>query len=171
MMPHRPAAERTRRRDRSGGQSLVEFALLLPLMLAFVGLSLDFARVYQAWITLESATRDAAEYAATTALTSTEAETEAWRVICLQAQALPGYEAGSGSDLVAGGRCAAPSIALVSFDVSTAAAVGASSRNPVVSATVRSSLPFRPMFPWPILTSGGTWTVTSTSTFSIIQGR
>ena len=39
-----------------------EFALLLPVLLALVGVTVDFARVYQAWTDLESATRDAAQY-------------------------------------------------------------------------------------------------------------
>jgi len=38
------------RRSRSRGQSLTEFALLLPLMIGFLGMTLDFARVYQAWM-------------------------------------------------------------------------------------------------------------------------
>ena len=60
LTPTRPA-----RHGASRGQSVAEFALLLPVLLAFLGMTIDFARVYQAWITLESATRDAAEYAAT----------------------------------------------------------------------------------------------------------
>jgi Flp pilus assembly protein TadG len=57
--------KRSRRSSRGRGQSLAEFGLVLPLMLAFLGLTIDFARVFQAWITVESATRDAAELAAT----------------------------------------------------------------------------------------------------------
>ena len=47
-----------------GGQSVVEFAILLPLLVALVGLAIDVARVYEAWTGLEAGTRDAAEYLA-----------------------------------------------------------------------------------------------------------
>lgn len=43
------------------GQSLVEFALLLPLLLVIVLGVVDFGRVFQAGIVMESATRAAAE--------------------------------------------------------------------------------------------------------------
>jgi Flp pilus assembly protein TadG len=174
MTPHRPSSPNRAaarllpdRRPRSAGQSLVEFALILPLMLALVGVSLDFARVYQAWITLEGATRDAAEHVATTARTSAEAATEARRVVCLQAQSLPGFEAGG---LGGTTTCSAPSVTVLGFELSTSAA-GGSSRNPVGIATVQTSLPFRPLFAWPLITTDGVWTVRSTSSFSIIQGR
>jgi TadE-like protein len=50
-----------RRKRPSSGQSLVEFALLLPLLLVlFLGVA-DFGRVFQAGITMESAARAAAE--------------------------------------------------------------------------------------------------------------
>jgi Flp pilus assembly protein TadG len=49
------------RRDRAFGQSLVEFALVLPVMLALVGAAIDVARLYSTWINLEAATRDAAQ--------------------------------------------------------------------------------------------------------------
>ena len=77
-----PATNVTRRRARhSRGQSVAEFALLLPVMLAFLGLTIDFARVFQAWVTLESATRDAAEYAATSGTSSSDALTKAKKTI------------------------------------------------------------------------------------------
>src|SRR5215212_2772521 len=66
-----PLAQRARnavvsgRRARNRGQSLVEFAVVLPVMLAIGGILIDAARLYQVWTTLESATRDAAQYLAT----------------------------------------------------------------------------------------------------------
>ena len=46
---------------RPGGQSLVEFALVLPLFLAFLGIVADVARVYGDWLRLEAVTRASAE--------------------------------------------------------------------------------------------------------------
>lgn len=46
------------------GQSLVEFALVLPMLLVLLLGVADFGRVFQAGITLEAATRDAAEVGA-----------------------------------------------------------------------------------------------------------
>jgi hypothetical protein len=44
------------------GQSMVEFALILPLFLFLALAIVDFARVFSAAITLESAAREAADY-------------------------------------------------------------------------------------------------------------
>jgi hypothetical protein len=53
------------RREQPGrGQSLVEFALLLPLLLVIVLGVVDFGRVFQSGIVMESATRAGAEAAA-----------------------------------------------------------------------------------------------------------
>src|SRR5262245_34621664 len=62
--PVRPA--RPDRHDRRGrlGQSLVEFALIVPLLLFLTVVALDFGRVYLGWINLQSMTRIAANLAA-----------------------------------------------------------------------------------------------------------
>ena len=54
-----------KRSPRQRGQSLVEFSIVLPVLLCIVGVVIDASRVYQAWTNLESATRDAAQYLAT----------------------------------------------------------------------------------------------------------
>jgi Flp pilus assembly protein TadG len=58
-------ATNSRQRPRLGssrrGQSLVEFALVLPMLLVLLLGIADFGRVFNAGITLEAATRDAAE--------------------------------------------------------------------------------------------------------------
>jgi PKD repeat protein len=46
------------------GQSLVEFALILPAMLFLSLIALDFARVYLGWINLQNMTRAASNFAA-----------------------------------------------------------------------------------------------------------
>jgi PKD repeat protein len=53
-----------RRRERTRGQSLVEFALVVPILLFLTIIALDFGRVYLGWINLQSMTRIAANLAA-----------------------------------------------------------------------------------------------------------
>jgi PKD repeat protein len=53
-----------RHRKRSRGQSLVEFALLLPLLLLILMVGIDFGRVYLGYINLQNMVRIAANYAA-----------------------------------------------------------------------------------------------------------
>jgi hypothetical protein len=60
------------RRSRSGkrrsrGQSLVEIALILPLIMLIVMFGIDFGRAYLGWVSLQNAARIAANYAATNA--------------------------------------------------------------------------------------------------------
>jgi hypothetical protein len=56
-----PSVRRTRR---EAGQSVVEFALVIPILLIiFLGIA-DFGRVFNAGVVLEAAARDAAEHAA-----------------------------------------------------------------------------------------------------------
>ena len=157
-------------RRHARGQSLAEFVLILPLMLGFLGLTVDFARVFQAWLTLESATRDAAEAAATSATDSAGALSIARRTVCLQAQDLPGFTPSGLASPQDVEQCAAPSVTVTSFNLSTSAP-GASTRYPIGSATVRSTLPFRPLFAYPVITQDGTWTIVVSTSISIVQGR
>lgn len=148
---------------RTAGQSVVEFALILPLLLAFLGASLDFARVFQAWITLESATRDAAEIAATQATTTAAAQSLATTTVCSQTSRLAGY-------VPSGATCIQPAVTVVSFTRSTTAS-GATTRNPIATVTVSASLPFRTLFAYPVITDAGAWTVRASATYAISQGR
>lgn len=52
------------RRRKSRGQSLAEFALTVPFALLMVLFGLDFGRVFLGWVALNSAAREAANYAA-----------------------------------------------------------------------------------------------------------
>jgi PKD repeat protein len=54
----------SRHRERTLGQSLVEFAIVLPIILFLTLIALDFGRVYLGWINLQSMTRIAANLAA-----------------------------------------------------------------------------------------------------------
>ena len=55
-----------RRRNRSGGQgqSVVEFALLLPILIALLLGAIDFGRIMQARVTSESAAKAGAHWGA-----------------------------------------------------------------------------------------------------------
>ena len=58
------AADRPRGRERTLGQSLVEFALVLPILLFLTLIALDFGRVYLGYINLQNMARIAANFAA-----------------------------------------------------------------------------------------------------------
>lgn len=161
---------RPARRTRSRGQSVTEFALILPLMLGFLGLTIDFARVFQVWMTLESATRDAAEAAATTATTSASALSLARQTVCLQSRTLPGFQPSSSPAPNNINQCVAPNVSVSSFSVSSTAP-GATVTYPIGSATVQVSVPFRTLFAYPFITQNGSWTVVTRGSFSVVQGR
>lgn len=160
---------RRRRRVRVRGQSLAEFVLIVPFMLTFFGASLDFARVFQAWITLQGATRDATEYAASRATDASTAQSEARRVVCTQTQGLGSFVAGPGSPPSSIENCLNPSVAVTAWELSTTAPGGTDS-TPVASVTVRATMTFGMLFPYPFLERGA-WTLSSDQSYSIIQGR
>jgi hypothetical protein len=53
-----------KRRPKSRGQSLAEYALTVPMALLMVLFGLDFGRVFLGWVALNQAAREAANYAA-----------------------------------------------------------------------------------------------------------
>jgi len=52
------------RRRRTRGQSLVEFAITIPVVLLMLLFGIDFGRVFLGWVTLNNTVREAANYAA-----------------------------------------------------------------------------------------------------------
>ena len=139
------------------------------MLLGLAGGAVDLARAYQAWLTVESATRDAAEFVAVnscandkTCLTNTS-QTDAQRVVCSQSTRLPGYVAGSG-----GTPCTAP--AVTGSATASVAALGATANNPIITAQVRTTLDFRTLVPWPMIPNS-TITLGSTKTYSVVWGR
>lgn len=151
----------------SRGQSLVEMALILPFLLAFVGGATDFARAFQASITLESSVRNAAEYVALYSADSTAAGTDAKRVVCLESTGVPGYTPGTGPD--PDENCTNPTVAVATFGVSTTDP-GASVKYPIGTAKVTASVPFQTLLPYPFLPNG-TWTLGADATYSVVRGR
>ena len=149
------------------GQALAEFAMILPILLALVGAGVDFARGYAAQMTLQTAARNAAEATSydTTVTTQALALTRARAVVCTEAQRLPGFVAGSGGNVA---TCTQPAVS-VTWTSSTTDP-GANQRYPLVTVTVTASLDFDTTVPWPLLPDGS-WTLGTTESFSIIQGR
>jgi hypothetical protein len=99
-----------RARRREAGQSLVELSLVLPILL-FIGLIVgDFGRIYASGVAVESAAREAADYAAFDDLAESHFEEpvpgavplvidakdstrqEALRRACAAVSTLPGYD-------------------------------------------------------------------------------
>jgi Flp pilus assembly protein TadG len=58
----RHAARSADTRSVEGGQSLVEFAIIVPLLLFILLAILDFSRVFTTMLTVEAAAREAADY-------------------------------------------------------------------------------------------------------------
>ena len=157
------------RRDSGRGQSVVEFALILPLILILLIAIVDFARLYTTMLTVESAAREAADYgsfhwynwqdAATADATAAEMERRA----CVAVSNLPEY---SGS----GGTCFGPSF----FDYALAAPPGPGidcSQKPVPTAnpcrlTVTLTYDFRLLSPLRVELFGTTLGVPASLTFS-----
>jgi hypothetical protein len=87
---------------------LVEFTLVLPIMLIILLVVADFGRLFAAGITVESATRNAAEIAAARynqallepSIDYTEIHRTAWSTVCAEAAGLPNATPNGG-----GGEC------------------------------------------------------------------
>jgi Flp pilus assembly protein TadG len=163
-MGHSDKNPRSRRAVR--GQAIAEFALLLPLLVGLIGGAVDFARAYEGSMTLESATRNAAEAAAFEATTKAQAQIKAQEVVCTEAQRLPGFVAGSGGVVA---TCTNPTVTVDEY-VRDISSPGANERYPLVTVTVTTSLDFALIVPWPFLPHGA-WTLGTTQSFEIIQGR
>lgn len=142
-------------------------ALILPFLLAFAGGATDLARAYQAWLTIESAARNAAEFVATNSADSTVALTDARRVVCQESQHLSGFTQGSPPNQI--DNCTSPATTVPSFVISTTQ-TGASVANPIVTANVRVTFPFNTLFPYPFVPHDG-WTLTSDVTYAVVRGR
>ena len=132
--------------------------------MTLVGAGLDLARVYQANITLQSATRNAPEYAAMYATSGRDALTAARRIVCLASTSIPGHQGSSP------GVCTLPTVEIVSYSSSTKAA-GATTKSPIVTVVVRSTIPFKTLVPYPFLTNAGTVQLVSTERYEMAQNR
>jgi Flp pilus assembly protein TadG len=183
----RPTAEQPVRRGwRARGQSLAEFALIAPVMLGLLGVSVDFARLFFAWVDLEAATRDAAQYVASdpaflqngsgyydpndstnycaaypcTAAPSTDAKT-----VVDAATGKSFTKSSSQTD------CTTAKVWAILATPDTSTANGGTTANPVASVHVTACFPFRTFVSYPIITTNGTWIVRADRTMTTIVGR
>jgi Flp pilus assembly protein TadG len=158
--------ERTDRRRRNPrGQAMAEFAVILPILLALVGGGIDFARAFEGAMTLQTASRNAAEAVAYAVTDPSLAEAHARAVVCAETQRLPGFVAGSGGNVA---TCTNP-VMTVTYTTDPTAP-GANVRYPLVTVSVTTSLAFDLVVPWPLLPNGA-WTLGTTQSFAIMQGR
>ncbi|MDX1991844.1 MAG: TadE family protein [bacterium] len=65
MDRRQPTEQTLKSTRRNKGQTLAEFALTLPLLLLLVFGTVEFGRLFQAWVTLQNAAREATRYATT----------------------------------------------------------------------------------------------------------
>ena len=142
-------------------------ALILPFLIAFAGGATDLARAYQAWLTIESASRNAAEYVATGSADAATALTDARHVVCQESQDAPGFTQGSPPDAIL--NCTQPTVTVPAFAISYSQ-TGASATNPIATAHVRVTLPFNTLFPYPFVPHDG-WTLTADSTYQVVRNR
>ena len=107
----RHASSETRVRS-SRGQSLVEFALVVPLMLLFFVAVSDLARLYTTMTTIESAAREAADYGSFDSSYWTDepgVRQQMTHRACLAASNLPDY-VGTTDSMAA--TCSNPSVSI-----------------------------------------------------------
>jgi len=174
---HRSAARRVRATGgaRMRGQSLVEFAIVLPVLLGIVGVVIDASRVYQAWVNLESATRDAAQYLATsdTDPTSANYTTQGANSDGKAAYMLSTATGVTFTRSPSQGSltdCTQPQVT-TTYTADTSAPSGGSTSNPAGTARVLACLPFRTLFSYPFITTNGAWVVRSDRNYTILVGR
>ena len=176
---------RLRAHRRSQGQSLAEFALILPVMLALLGMGVDFARLFFAWIDLEAATRDAAQYVASDpAYTtgyggyydSTDASNYCSTYPCSSAPASDAktvLDAATGKTFTKSSSqtdCATPKVWATVASPDTSTANGGNGTNPVAKAQVTACFPFRMFVSYPWL-KNSLWVVRTDRTVTTIVGR
>lgn len=157
------------------GQSLVEFSVVLPVMLAIAGIAIDGSRVYQAWTNLESATRDAAQYLAKSSVDPLSADyttqglnSDAKAIYLLnEATGLSFTRSETQGSLT---DCDQPQLT-TTFSTDPSLSGGGSSAYPVSTAAVLVCMPFRTLFPYPFLGDGGDWTLRSEREMTLIVGR
>lgn len=136
------------------GQSLVEFALVVPLLLLFFVAVADFARLYTTMTTIESAAREAADYGSFQSAYWTDepgVRAQMTHRACLASSTLPDY-IGTTDSMAA--TCSNPSIA-ISLDPPDSWSCSVSTREPPCRVTATLTYDFRLILPLHIDLGGG----------------
>jgi Flp pilus assembly protein TadG len=144
----------------------VEFAIIVPVMLALVGATADFARLYSSWISVHSATRAAAEYLAT----NPDKDVTSANAGAIGATLMNDEVTGLGTfSSVATLTCTSPQVQVAYSSNPTA--TGASNKYPLGRAVVSACAPFRTLFNYPFITQNGAWVLSATATYEVLQNR
>jgi Flp pilus assembly protein TadG len=164
-----------RGRNRSRGQSLVEFSVVLPVLLALTGVVIDASRLYQVWVNLESSTRDAAQYLATSDRDPYSAN-YTWSGSNADGKAQYILETGTGNAFAISPTsgtltdCSSGQVT-TSYATDTTWTSGGSSAFPLSTARVKSCLAFKTIFAYPFLTTNGAWQLRTEREMTILVGR
>ena len=177
-----------RRSRRELGQSVTEFALILPVLLTVVGAMIDFSRVYATWVNLESATRDAAQYVATdpgytttggyydATDTTNYCATPPITTACTgptstDAKVVMDRELGQAfTKSATQTTCSSPTV-WAQLTASTSSDTGGGAAYPAASVVVTSCIRFHALFAYPFFTQGGDWILRVERTYKVIVGR
>lgn len=167
---------RSRRSLRERGQSLVEFSIVLPVLLAIAGVVIDASRLYLTWSSLEQATRDAAQYLATSS-TNPFSPDYTWAGSDADLKAEYILEQTTGETFTRSatngslGDCTTTAQVTTTYSTNTSFANGGSAATPLSTAMVRTCFPFRTLFAYPFLTTNGAWVLKSERQITILVGR
>lgn len=168
------AAPSSAKRRRRSGQSIVEFALVMPLMLIVLLGIIDLARIYTTMLSVESAAREAADYGTTLGAgkwqdgapkDGTVAEMQ--RRACISASDLPDYVDPDNDP--ATGNCTNPAFACsINAGSCSASAAGCEDplREPPCVVTVTLTHDFHLIAPLNFEFMGVTYGLPSILTFS-----
>ena len=149
---------------------MTEFALIFPLMLVFLGLDDRLCAGLQCLDDPRIGDARCSGGSGKSATSTGSALTIAKRTVCLQAQSMSGFQPSASPAPNDVEQCVAPNVTIPAFGLSDTAP-GASTRYPIGSATVQTSLPFQTLFAYPFITQNGVWTVVVRGSFDIVQGR
>jgi len=156
-------------------------------MLALMGITVDVARFYFAWVNLEASTRDAAQYIASDpALNSTGGyydSTDAtnycgasWTTCTTQpsADAVTVLHNETGKTFTANATqttCTTAKVWAILQAPDTTVSHGGAAGNPLAEVKVTACEPFRTIIAYPIISTGGTWILRTERTVKTIVGR
>lgn len=135
------AVHASRRRQKSRGQSMVEFAVLLPTLVIILALAADFGRALTAYIAISSAAREGAAYG-------------------MQSGETDQIEAIAKNDIGSGGSIWGTTVGVTS-------SVGPEAGSPYEQVVVTVSYSFTPIIPVPALPS--TITMDRTVTMRVLN--